>query len=108
MFSSLRFRLWLTYALVVGVVLVIAGAAVIFYLLRNPAIDRREVQRLRLVANLMVQRNQAVAAMLRNPSSENIDQALQRLVGTGHPCQMFVWDHQGCGGCHGWTMECTP
>ena len=40
MFSSLRFRLWLTYALVVGIVLVIAGTAVFFYLLRNPAIDR--------------------------------------------------------------------
>ena len=79
MFSSLRFRLWLTYALVVGVVLTIAGAAVVFYLLRNPAIDRREVQRLRLVSNLMIQRNQAVSALLRNPNSETINQALMRI-----------------------------
>ena len=79
MFSSLRFRLWLTYALVVGVVLIIAGAAVFFYLLRNPAIDRREVQRLRLVSNLMVQRNQALTALLRNVNPENVAQALQRM-----------------------------
>jgi signal transduction histidine kinase len=79
MFSSLRFRLWLTYALVVGVVLMIAGAAVVIYLLRNPAIDRREVQRLHLVSALMLQRNQAVSALLRNPNPETIDQALRRI-----------------------------
>jgi signal transduction histidine kinase len=58
MFASLRFRLWLTYVLVAGVVIVIAGAAVAVYLLRNPAADRRELQRLRVVSNLALRRSQ--------------------------------------------------
>lgn len=56
MISSLRFRLWLTYVLVVGVVITIAGLTVAVYLLRNPALDRREIQRLRLLSNLVLQR----------------------------------------------------
>lgn len=79
MFSSVRFRLWLTYALVVGAMLLIAGSAVFFYLLRNPVIDRREVQRLRLISNLVIQRNQALALLLRDPSPDNIHQALKRI-----------------------------
>jgi signal transduction histidine kinase len=58
MFSSLRSRLWLTYFLVMGVVLTIAGLAVVVFLLRNPAGDRRELLRLRLVSNLLLQRSQ--------------------------------------------------
>ena len=58
MFTSLRFRLWLTYALVVGVVITIAVVAVVAYLVSNPTEDRRELQRLRLVSNLVVRRGQ--------------------------------------------------
>lgn len=36
MFSSLRSRLWLTYALVIGVVLGVVGLAIFVYLFRNP------------------------------------------------------------------------
>ncbi len=61
MFSSLRFRLWLTYFLVMGVVLTISGLAVVVFLLRNPAGDRRELLRLRLVSNLLLQRSQIFA-----------------------------------------------
>jgi len=60
MFSSLRFRLWLSYALVVAVVLTIAGAAVFYYLVQNPTNDRREVQRLRLVSSITLQRSQVL------------------------------------------------
>jgi signal transduction histidine kinase len=58
MFTSLRFRLWLTYVLLVGVVLAIAGLTVGIFVIRNPVQDRRELQRLRLVSNLIVQRSQ--------------------------------------------------
>lgn len=59
MLSSLRFRLWLTYFVVVMLVIGIAGTAVTIYLLRNPASDRRELQRLRVVSSLVLQRSQA-------------------------------------------------
>jgi signal transduction histidine kinase len=77
MFSSLRFRLWLTYFLVMGVVLTIAGLAVIVFLLRNPAGDRRELLRLRLVSNILLQRSQIITNNLPDLTD---GQKLQDLV----------------------------
>ena len=57
MLSSIKFRLWLTYLLVVGLMLGIAGLTLGVFLLRNPVQDRRELQRLKLVSNLIAQRN---------------------------------------------------
>ena len=84
MFSSLRFRLWLTYILVVGVVLTIAGLAVAVFLLRNPAQDRREVQRLRLVSNLVAQRRQLfdLESLLENPRLQDLASRADNLTGT--------------------------
>lgn len=83
MFSSLRFRLWLTYVLVAVVVITIAGVAVVVYLWRNPTQDRREVQRLRLVSQLMLQRSQILnlpqglfAATRLQDSLQRADEAL--------------------------------
>lgn len=58
MFASLRFRLWLTYLLILAAAIAAALLAMFVYLLRNPAIDRQEAQRLRLVAALIARRNQ--------------------------------------------------
>jgi hypothetical protein len=85
MFSSLKFRLWLTYILVVGVMLAIAGTAVAVYLLRNPVQDRRELQRLRLVSNIISQRE--VVEDFRGPEGMQIltrrasEQAVQQADG---------------------------
>lgn len=51
MFASLRNRLFLTYTLIIAVVLAIVGMALFFYLLRNPAIDRQTYGRLDQVAD---------------------------------------------------------
>jgi signal transduction histidine kinase len=50
-FSSLRTRLWLTYAIVVGVVLVVVGIALFVYLARNPPALRKA----RFELNLLTQ-----------------------------------------------------
>jgi two-component system OmpR family sensor kinase len=68
MFSSLRSRLWLTYALLVGVVICIAGMALVVYLARNPFASRQEYLRLRLVASLLVQRSDVSLAGLEQPA----------------------------------------
>ena len=60
MSNSLRLRLWLTYALIVGVVIFTALFAVVVYLLRNPGDARLELQRLHLVSRLVLQRGQAL------------------------------------------------
>jgi signal transduction histidine kinase len=78
MFSSLRFRLWLTYFLVVGVVIFVAGATLAVYLVRNPAVDRREVQRLRVVSNLILQRSQVFNMQPDLVATPRLEDAAQR------------------------------
>ncbi len=78
MFSSLRFRLWLTYFLVMGVVLMIAGLAVGVYLLRNPAGDRRELLRLRLVSNLLLQRSQLFTKLPELTDQQKLQDLVER------------------------------
>lgn len=58
MFTSLRARLWLTYAIVVGVVLSVIGVALIFYLIRNPLEYRQAFIRLRLVSTIILQQSE--------------------------------------------------
>ncbi|MBN2550992.1 MAG: HAMP domain-containing histidine kinase [Anaerolineales bacterium] len=94
MFTSLRFRLWLTYALVVGVVLSIAGAAILVYLINNPSEDRRELQRLRLISTILVQRSQIFANSLGNSSTERLEQAVSRADAFAS-ARVVIFDSEG-------------
>jgi signal transduction histidine kinase len=76
MFASLRFRLWLTYLLVIGVVITIAAAAIFIYMLSNPAVDRDELQRLRVAARLIVQRSPVFDPGL-GQAPEQLEQVVQ-------------------------------
>jgi len=58
MFTSLRARLWLTYALLVGVAFGIVGVGLLIYLLRNPVMDRRTLLRLEVIADAVAQRSE--------------------------------------------------
>lgn len=78
MFSSLRSRLWLTYALLVGVVICIAGMGLVVYLVRNPFASRQEYQRLRLVAGLLVQRSAVTGGLAAIDQPDQILPLLQR------------------------------
>ncbi|MEW5868703.1 MAG: HAMP domain-containing sensor histidine kinase [Chloroflexota bacterium] len=78
MFSSLRFRLWLTYALIVMVVVAVAGLAILVYLFRNPAADRRELQRLRVLSTFLAQRNQVFSGLEDNPEPARLAEAVAR------------------------------
>jgi two-component system OmpR family sensor kinase len=78
MFSSLRSRLWLTYALLVGVVVCVAGIALAVYLARNPLASRQEYQRLRLVAGLLAQRSDVTGGLGRIDQPGQLLPALQR------------------------------
>jgi len=76
MFSSLRFRLWLTYVFIVGVVISVAGAAVVVYLIRNPAEARQEIERLRLVSTIIIQRSDEITF----PPSTRFEQRWQGII----------------------------
>ena len=53
MFNSLRSRLWLTYLVLIGVVLVVMALVLLLYIIRNPRIDRQALERLDLAANVI-------------------------------------------------------
>ncbi|MDH5508136.1 MAG: HAMP domain-containing histidine kinase, partial [Anaerolineae bacterium] len=53
MFASLRSRLWLTYAVVIAVVLSVVALALVIYLLRNPLLSREAAAKLRIAANAL-------------------------------------------------------
>jgi len=46
MFTSLRARLWLTYAVIIILILSILGVGIFLYIIRNPIIDRQAIGRL--------------------------------------------------------------
>ena len=54
MFQSLRTRLWLSYALLIGAALAVVGLVLAVYLVRNPLLYREETSRLRAVSTLLV------------------------------------------------------
>ena len=53
MFTSLRFRLWLSYAFVVTVSLLIVALVVLVFLIRNPLLSRQTQQQLRSVQSMI-------------------------------------------------------
>ena len=56
MFTSLRARLWFTYALLSGIILCVVGTGLLLYLLRNPPSTAREYQRLQIIAAFIIRR----------------------------------------------------
>jgi len=61
MFTSLRSRLWFTYALLSGIILCVVGVGLLWYLLRNPPATAREYQRLQIIATLLARRPNILA-----------------------------------------------
>jgi len=55
MFTSLRSRLWLSYALVITIALMIVAIVLLLFLARNPIVTRQTRQQLKTVENLIAQ-----------------------------------------------------
>lgn len=66
MFTSLRSRLWLSYAFVITIALSIVLAVLFVFLLRNPVVARQVQQRLRIAESLIAANPQK---FLDNPNS---------------------------------------
>jgi two-component system OmpR family sensor kinase len=70
MFTSLRSRLWLTYALLAGGVLCIVAGGLIVFIIRNPSQVRQSYQRLLVIATLIQNRDfvldSATPAQIKN------------------------------------------
>jgi two-component system OmpR family sensor kinase len=82
MFSSLRTRLWLTYVVIVGAVISLVGVALIVYLIRNPSESRLELQRLRLITTIIIQRGEALNIDFTGLPPERLQTAVDRAAET--------------------------
>lgn len=58
MFSSLRSRLWLSYALLIVTALSVVALILFVYLIRNPFLYRQTLERLRAVQTVVVERDE--------------------------------------------------
>lgn len=94
MFSSLRFRLWLTYVLIAGLVIGISGIVMLFYFLRYPAADRRELQRLRVISGIIANRSENFQPALEEGSPDNLHWATAR-VDRQMGVRVAVYDQAG-------------
>lgn len=74
MFTSLRTRLWLTYALLAGGVLCIVAAGLVLFILRNPSQARQAYQRLQVIATLIQNRDIA----LENATPAQLTKGMER------------------------------
>lgn len=76
MFQSLRARLLLTYLLLAALVLGLVGASLVFFLVRDPLVQRRAIQRLQTVAETVAARE---TDALRDAPPGRLEATLKRL-----------------------------
>jgi two-component system OmpR family sensor kinase len=82
MFTSLRSRLWLSYAFIVTTALGIVAIVLLAYLLRNPVLSRQTQQQLNLVKNLV----------LDNPKKLISDPATLSTLSKTYNVRLLVFD----------------
>ncbi len=74
MFSSLRARLWLSYALLIFIALAVLAVVVLIYLLRNPFTYRQTMERVRAAQGLILDRS---ADFISGPDAGMLDHTAQ-------------------------------
>jgi len=90
MFSSIRGRLWLTYAFLIGIVLAIVAATLVLFLIRNPYETRMAAQRLKLISTVVFQRAETISGL----GLDRIQRAAER-VDASYNVRVLVIDRSG-------------
>jgi two-component system OmpR family sensor kinase len=75
-FSSLRTRLWLSYALMIATALVVVAVVLLLYLIRNPLLYRQTLNRLQTAEGLILQRPRETLNARNSTALERITQTL--------------------------------
>ena len=86
MFTSLRARLWLTYAVIITLILSILGMSIFVYIISNPQIDRQALARLD-AAKLLIQRQLNDRSILQRDR-----QALYERIGESLDIRLIMFD----------------
>lgn len=86
MFTSLRARLWLTYAVLITLILSILGVGIFVYIIRNPLIDRQALVRLDATKTLVQRQVANRISLLRDP------EGLFERVGESFDIRLILFD----------------
>ena len=86
MFTSLRARLWLTYAVIITLILSILGVGIFVYIIRNPLIDRQALARLDATKTLIQRQVSNRLSLLRDP------EGLFERVGDSFDIRLILFD----------------
>ena len=86
MFTSLRARLWLTYAVLITLILSILGVGIFVYIIRNPLIDRQALTRLDATKTLIQRQVSSRLSLLRDP------EGLFERVGDSFDIRLILFD----------------
>lgn len=86
MFTSLRARLWLTYAVLITLILSILGVGIFVYIIRNPLIDRQALARLEATKTLIQRQIANRLSLLRDP------EGLFERVGESFDIRLILFD----------------
>ncbi len=73
MFSSLRSRLWLSYALLIVTALFVVAIVLFVYLIRNPISNRQTLERLRTAQTVVLASNDQPLSLAAEHASQNFD-----------------------------------
>jgi signal transduction histidine kinase len=76
-FSSLRARLWLSYALMIAAALAVVAVVLLLYLISNPLIYRQTLSRVKTASDLIVQRPQEALRSRESGLLQRITQTLE-------------------------------
>ncbi|MFL7812351.1 MAG: ATP-binding protein [Anaerolineales bacterium] len=89
MFTSLRARLWLTYAILILLILSILAIGVLIYVIRNPQIDRQALTRLDAALTLIQRQVNGRNLLVRDR------QALFERIGESFQIRLILYSSQG-------------
>ena len=89
MLSSLRDRLWLSYALLIAIALVVVGVGLIISFQTSPLLYRQQIQRMRLAESNL---GPGIEAQINNPNQ--LEATIQR-EGTNRSLRLVVLNQDG-------------
>ncbi len=92
MFSSLRSRLWLSYAALIAAALIVVAVVLLLYLIRNPALTRQTMDRLRAASSIIQSRPQQILASQDSELLQRITQTFNVRVLVYDPDQNLLLD----------------
>ena len=92
MFSSLRSRLWLSYALLVVTALSVVALILFIYLIRNPLLYRQTIERLKAVQSVVVERATTLPSQSTSVLADDASRTFKVRILLYSQDRQLIWD----------------